>query len=55
MCVCCDVEAQLCAGTVTESRLAAAVEAEREETGMREERGRALSSFLSPSHYDDDS
>lgn len=40
---------------MTESRLAAGVEAEGEKVEMREEKGRALGSFLSPSHSDDDS
>lgn len=40
---------------MTESRLADGVEAEAEKVGMREERGRALRSYLSPSHSDDDS
>lgn len=48
------MELQLCAGKMTESRLADCVEAEGE-VGMREEKGRALGSFLSPSHSDDDS
>lgn len=44
-----DAEAQLCAGRMTERRLA-----DGEKVGMREEKGRALCFFLPPSHSDDD-